>query len=128
MDIYIGNIPKGTRPAELRKWVRESFRNHIFEKIYQRMISLGRFEHGMAVNIKKRGMRGGGRYGRIRFHSQRMADFALEVLEGTPIRGSDISVRPYIPRHRANDRRKPGGNWVGTWNGVERRRKERRKH
>ena len=124
MDIYVGNIPKGTRPAEIKKLVKESFRGHIFERIYDRMISLGRFEQGMAVNIKKHGHHGS-RYGRIRFHSQRMGEFALEILRGSELRGAGISVRPYIKRLVANDRRQLT---KAGWDGPERRKKERRRH
>jgi len=125
MEIYMGNIPKGTRPSEIRKLVKESFRGHIFDKIYDRMISLGRFEQGMAVNIKKIHSRGGGRYGRIRFYSQRMGEVALEILRGSEIRGAGISVRPYIQRKTVNDRRQHS---TSNWNGAERRKKERRRH
>jgi len=123
MEIYVGNIPKGTRPAEIKRLIKESFRGHIFEKLYAHMLSLGRFEQGMAVNIKKRAGRGG-RYGRIRFHSQRMGEVALEILDGSEIRGTGISVRPFVQRQENNDRR----HSEREWNGVERRKKDRRRH
>jgi len=125
MEIYLGNIPKGTRPSEIRKLVKDSFRGHIFERIYDRMITLGRFEQGMAINIKKRHSRDGGRYGRVRFHSKHMAEFAVELLNGSEIRGEGISVRPYVQRQTDNDRRLTES---GNWKGRDRRKKDRRKH
>lgn len=124
MDIYLGNIPKGTRPAEIKRLVKESFRGHIFERIYERMLSLGRFEQGMAINIKNRRSREGGRYGRIHFHSRLMGEFALEILDGSEIRGEGISVRPFVLRDSNNDRR----HRDRPWDGKDRRRKERRRH
>lgn len=124
MDIYVGNIPKGTRPAEIKKLVKETFRGHIFTRIYDRMLSLGRFEQGIAININKKKGRAGGRYGRIRFQSKRMGELALEILVGSELRGEGISVRPYVERSAENDRRQSGSDW----NGRNRRKKERRRH
>ena len=124
MDIYDGNIQKGTIAAEIKKLVKESFRGHIFNKIYDRMLSLGRFEQGIAININKKKGRTGGRYGRIRFQSQRMGELALEILVGSELRGKGISVRPYADRQQRNDRRQS----EHEWNGYNRRKKERRRH
>ena len=69
MDIYVGNLPKGTRPAEIKKLIKESFRGHIFQGLYNRILNLGRFDRDMAVNIHKKPGRRGYRYGKIHFNS-----------------------------------------------------------
>ena len=128
MDIYVGNLPKGTRPAEIKKLIKESFRGHIFQGLYNRILNLGRFDRDMAVNIHKKSGRRGYRYGKIHFNSDRMGLLALDILEGSRIRGMGLAVRAYAERTRDSERR-VDTQTAAQWSGPERRkRKERRRH
>ena len=128
MDLYVGNLPKGTRPAEIKKLIKESFRGHIFQGLYDRILHLGRFEKDMAIDIRNKRGRRGYRYGKIHFVSERMGLMALDILNGCRIRGAGLAVRPYVARTRDNDRRVDTLT-ANRWSGEERRKnKDRRRH
>ena len=66
MNIYISNLPKGARSAELKKLVKESIRELVFSGVYNRASNLGRLDDGVQVKIiKNRDQQGRGnkRYG-----------------------------------------------------------------
>lgn len=129
MNIYVGNLPKGTRPAEIMKLIKESFRGHIFQGLYARMLDLGRFEAGVAVDIHQQRGRRGHRYSKIHFRSERMGRVALEVMDGTQIRGMGLAVRAYVERQAENDRRRNNATSDSLWPYADRRHKsERRRH
>ena len=44
MDIYIGNIPKGTRPTELKKLLKDSVKASVFSRMFEQAVALGRFD------------------------------------------------------------------------------------
>ena len=54
MEIYIGNIPKGTRPTELKKLLKESVKASVFTRMYEQAVALGRFDNDIEINIIKR--------------------------------------------------------------------------
>lgn len=128
MDIYIGNIPKGTRPAELKKLLKDSVRESVFTRLFEQLVASGRFDNDVDIDIVKRKRfrkHGYYRYGHITIHSDRIAPVALEALKDQKIRGSKLEVRPYIDRTPENDRRDP--NWrEKPWKRRSRRKGERR--
>ncbi|MFV2058993.1 MAG: RNA recognition motif domain-containing protein [Thiohalomonadales bacterium] len=128
MNIYIGNIPKGTRPSELKRLIKDQIRPNIFQKLYSRLIDLGRFDQGVNINIhKQKNKRGPYRYGKLRFRSNRLGELALEVLDGCTLRGESLAIRPYIRRKKSNDLRithhQPLSHGI-----IERRKNDRREH
>lgn len=127
MDIFMGNIPKGTRPAEIKKLLKESIRTNIFRRLYDKLTDLGRFEQGVDIELhNQNGRRGAYRYGQIRFRSERLARLALDVLSDSHIRGNGLSVRAYVKRSATNDPRGKNNDPDG-WGNENRRKKDRRK-
>lgn len=128
MEIYIGNIPKGTRPAELKKLLKDSVRENVFTRLFDQMLASGRFDNNVDVNIVKRKRfrkHGYYRYGHITVHSDRIAPVALDALKDRKIRGSELDVRVFSQRNPENDRRSP--DWRDKlWNRKSRRKGERR--
>jgi len=130
MEIYIGNIPKGTRPAEIKKLLKESIRPNIFQRLYDKIVSLGRLDNDVDIEIytsKDKTRRKSYRYGQITIKSHRMGPVALEALHNTSIRGSVLNVRKLVVRKSANERRTTSSSDI-PWTGKSRRKKERRKH
>ncbi|WP_455223457.1 hypothetical protein [Kaarinaea lacus] len=127
MNIYVGNIPKGTRPGELSKLVKDSVKARVFTRLYEQALALGRFDD-MEIKITKRkrqGKRGYYRFGQITIPSARIAPVALESLRNSEIRGTKLEIRQFVERNSENDRRAP--NWRELpWNGKSRRKHERR--
>lgn len=128
MDIYIGNIPKGTRPAELKKLLKESVRESVFTRVFDQILASGRFDENVDVDIVKRKRfrkHGYYRYGHVIIRSDRIAPVALEALKHQKIRGSEIEVRVFTERNPENDRRAP--DWrEKPWSRKSRRKGERR--
>jgi hypothetical protein len=128
MDIYIGNIPKGTRPAELKKLLKDSVRESVFTRLFDQMLASGRFDDNVEVDIVKRKRfrkHGYYRYGHITIRSDRIAPVALDALKDSKIRGSELEVRAFSQRDPENDRRSP--DWRDKlWNRKSRRKGERR--
>ncbi|MGD8568111.1 MAG: RNA-binding protein [Gammaproteobacteria bacterium] len=128
MDIYIGNIPKGTRPAELKKLLKDSVRESVFTRLFDQLLASGRFDDNVEIDIVKRKRfrkHGYYRYGHLTIHSDRIAPVALEALKERKIRGSELEVRVFSDRNPENDRRSP--DWRDKpWNRRSRRKGERR--
>jgi len=130
MEIYIGNIPKGTRPSELKMLLKESIRPNIFQRLYEKIISLGRLDDDIKVEIytsKGKNKRRPYRYGQITIKSDRVAPVALEALHNTSIRGNMLNVRKFVARKVTNERRAVVTPDV-LRRSKTRRKKERRKH
>ena len=128
MNIYIGNIPKGTRPSELKRLIKDAIRNNIFQKLYSRLIDLGRLDNGVDIDIhKQRAQSGTYRYGKLHIRSNRLGELALETLDGSTLRGESLAIRPYVRRNKSNDSRHTKSNTL-THDIQERRRCDRRKH
>jgi len=128
MDIYIGNVPKGTRPAELRKLLKDSVKDSVFQRVFEQALALGRFDDDVDIQIIKRKRfkkHGYYRYGHIVINSDRIAPVALESLKESRIRGTKLEVREFVKRNTDNDRRKLNGQEV-AWNKRQRRKTDRR--
>ncbi len=128
MEIYIGNIPKGTRPTELKKLLKDSVKDSVFNRMYEKAVELGRFDNDIEINIVKRKRfkkHGYYRYGHVIINSDRIAPVALEALMDSKIRGSKLEVREFAKRESANDRR--SSDWESKpWNRRQRRKTDRR--
>ena len=128
MDIYIGNIPKGTRPTEIKKLLKDSVKASVFSRMFEQAVALGRFDNDIEVNIVKRKRfkkHGYYRYGHVIINSDRIAPVALEAMQDSKIRGSKLEVREFVERNSGNDRR--ATDWESKpWNRRQRRKKERR--
>ena len=129
MEIYVGNLPKGTRPAELRKLLKDSVQRNIFQKLFNRILSLGRLDQGVHVKIVKAKNHDGDRYryGRIKIKSQPLGYVALDSLMRAEIRGAPLAVREFVQRDRRKDRRAPAKQ-AQTWENERRQLGERRQH
>ena len=128
MEIYIGNIPKGTRPTELKKLLKESVKASVFTRMYEQAVALGRFDNDIEINIIKRKRfkkHGYYRYGHVIINSDRIAPVALEAMQDSKIRGTRLEVREFVKRKPENDRR--ATDWEAKpWNRRQRRKAERR--
>ncbi|WP_455375203.1 hypothetical protein [Kaarinaea lacus] len=128
MEIYIGNIPKGTRPTELKKLLKDSVKASVFSRMYEQAVALGRFDNDIEINIVKRKRfkkHGYYRYGHLIINSDRIAPVALEALQDSKIRGSKLEVREFVQRNSDNDRR--ASDWESKpWNRRQRRKTDRR--
>jgi len=128
MNIYIGNIPKGTRPSDLKRLIKDAIRINIFQKLYSRLLDLGRLDKGVNIDIhKQKATSGPYRYGKLRFRSNRLGELALEALNGSIIKGESLAIRPYVRRDKSNDSRRSKSSTV-SHDIPERRRCDRRKH
>jgi len=129
MNIYVGNIPKGTRPGELNKLVKDSVKERVFKRLYEQALALGRFDD-MEIKIIKRkreGKRGYYRFGQITIPSNRIAPLAFDSIKNSEIRGAKLEIRKFVERNPENDRRAP--NWRELpWDGKSRRKRERRQN
>jgi len=128
MEIYIGNIPKGTRPTELKKLLKESVKASVFSRMYEQAVALGRFDNDIEINIIKRKRfkkHGYYRFGHVVINSDRIAPVALEALQDSKIRGTKLEVREFVERNGTNDRR--ATDWESKpWNRRQRRKADRR--
>jgi hypothetical protein len=127
MEIFVGNIPKGTRPAEIRRLIKDAVKEKVFQRLYDKMHSLGRFDDGVDIEIvKQKGRNGAGRYCYLVIRSEALARLTLDALNNAEIRGKNLNTRKYVNRDPKKDRRAP--NWRELpWEGKCRRVSERRK-
>jgi len=127
MDLYIGNIPKGARTAELKKLVKDTLRENLFSGMFDRLDHLGRLENGITIDIhtcqdvdeSERY-----RYGHIKIDSSNLARVVLENIEGASLRGETLTVREYVERDNCHERRMSASDWQDE----ERRSAERRRN
>ena len=128
MNIYIGNIPKGTRPSELKKLLKDSVKERVFKRMFEKALELGRFDDDLDINIVKQkrfAKRGYYRFGQISIKSNRIAPVALDSLKDSQIRGNKLVVRQFVERNQENDRRSTNRR-EQAWKGKSRRKAERR--
>ncbi len=128
MDIYVGNIPKGTKPAELRKLLKDSVKKCLFRRVFNKVLSLGRLDKDVGVNIltSKKGT-ANYHYGHVSIQSDRLAQVAFDSIDGCAFHGESLHIRKFTLRTPKNDRRTE--NWREcTWNKQERRTADRRKN
>jgi hypothetical protein len=127
MEIYVGNIPKGTRPGEIRKIIKNALKEKVFPRLFEKIVASGQIDKGMGVKIRKaKSTNGEYRYGHVVVHSSGLGRLALDSLLNAQLRGECLSAREFVTRNRGNDRR------AAVWheppdNMTCRRVKERRK-
>lgn len=127
MEIYIGNIPKGTRPAEIRKLLKDTVKQRVFQRLFEKMVSRGHLDEGVDVEIVKgKSNNGAYRFGRVIIDSAPLAYLMMESPIEANLRGTDLEVREFVKRDSINDRRSP--NWGDLeWEQPCRRVADRRK-
>lgn len=129
MELYIGNIPKGARPTELKKLIKDTLRDSVFSGLFKQMDSSGKLDTGIAVAIHngKNGTEDSYRYGRVSIDSSNLARLVLDNINGANLRGETLSAREIIARNTGRDRRNTGDadGWEAD---TERRSAERRRH
>jgi len=106
MDIFVGNLPRKTSVLELRKLIGE--------------VGSARFR---IVSRNKNGRNNC--YGHAIINSKQTASEVITRLDGIEYNGSHITARHYLHRSEHNERRSRKVYPVG-WNGVNRRRGDRR--
>ena len=123
MEIYIGNIPKGTRPSEVRKLIKDSVRDSIFNKLFDKIRDLGRLDDGIGIEIltSNDNNNANSRYGRLVVTSHRLGQLTLNSLKTAQLRGQPLEVRVFISRDPENERRQ-----LQNWNKKCRRLTDRR--
>lgn len=106
MDIFVGNLPRKTSVLELRKLIDIPGR--------------ARFR---IVSRRKNGC--SSCYGHAIINSKQTASEIISRLDGAEFNGSNIIARRFLHRSEHNERRSRMVYPVG-WNGVNRRRGDRR--
>jgi hypothetical protein len=128
MEIYVGNVPKGTRPGEIRKIIKNAIKDKVFPRMFEKIVASGQIDKGVGVKIRKAKTQNGDYcYGHIVVHSSGLGKLAMDSLLNAQVRGSCLSAREFVAREDSNDRR------VAVWheppeNIACRRAKERRRN
>ena len=106
MEIYVGNIPKGTRAGELRKIIKNAIKEKVFPRLYEKIVASGQIDKGVGVKIRKaKTTNGEYRYGHVVVHSSGLGRLTIDSLLNARLRGNCLSAREFSPRNPANDRR-----------------------
>jgi RNA recognition motif-containing protein len=128
MDIYVGNVPKGTRPGEIKKLIKKAIKNKVFPRLFEKIVATGRIDKGVGVKIhKNKTTNGEYNYGHIVVHSSGIGRLTIDSLVNAELRGCCLIAREFVIRDKNNDRRAP--NWRElSWSEPCRRQKERRKN
>ncbi len=106
MEIYVGNIPKGTRPGEIRKIIKNALKEKVFPRLFEKIVASGQIDKGVGVKIRKaKSSNGDYRYGHVVVHSSGLGRLALDSLLNAELRGKCLSAREFVTRDRDNDRR-----------------------
>lgn len=127
MEIYIGNVPKGTRPGEIRKLIKNAIKDKVFPRLFEKLIATGQIDKGMGVKIRKtKNTNGEYRYGHVVVDSSGLGKLTMDLLSNAQLQGNNLNAREFTLRNRDNDRR------VADWQEPPshftcRRVKERRK-
>ena len=53
MDIYVGNIPKGTRPGEIKKLLKQAIKEKVFPRLFEKIVATGQIDKGVGIKIHK---------------------------------------------------------------------------
>jgi hypothetical protein len=109
MDIFVGNLPGKTSVLDLRKLIGQ-MRQARYRIIHRR------HRDGQICC-----------YGRAIIDGSKQADEIISRLNGHEYEGCQLSVRPLFYRSEYNERRNKRA-FLSGWNGVNRRRHERRLH
>lgn len=127
MELYIGNIPKGARPTELKKLIKDTLRDSVFSGLFKQMDTSGRLDTGIAVAIHNGSNNSADsyRYGRVSIDSNNLARLVLDNINGANLRGETLNAREIINRNAERDRRNSHDNELAD---AERRMADRRRH
>jgi len=109
MDIFVGNLPGKTSVLDLRKLIGQ-VRQARYRIIHRR------HKNGQVCC-----------YGHAIINGAKVADEIISRLNGLEYKGCQLSVRPLFYRSEYNERR-IRKVFCASWNGVNRRRRERRMH
>ena len=128
MDIYVGNIPKGTRPGELKKLIKKAIKNKVFPRLFEKIVATGQIDKGGGIKIHKTStVNGEYSYGHIMVQSSGIGRLAIDSLLNAQLRGNCLNAREFVSRDCSNDRR--AENWrERPWTENCRRQKERRQN
>ena len=106
MEIYVGNVPKGTRPGELKKLIKSAIKDKVFPRMFDKIVSSGQIDKGVGIKIRKAKTSDGEyRYGHIVVHSSGLGKLTLDSLLNAELRGECLSAREFVTRNSDNDRR-----------------------
>ena len=106
MEIYVGNIPKGTRPGEIRKIIKNAVKEKVFPRLFEKIVATGQIDKGVGVKIRKaKSTNGAYRYGHVVVHSSGLGKLALDSLLNAELRGENLNAREFVNRDQGNDRR-----------------------
>lgn len=130
MELYIGNIPKGARPTELKKLIKDTLRDSVFSGLFKRMDASGKLDNGIAVAIhnSKSDSADSYRYGRVSVDSSNLARLVLDNMNGANLRGETLHAREIIARDIERDRRNTTNAIENQMSASERRTADRRRH
>ena len=111
MEIYVGNIPKGSRPGEIRKIIENAIKEKVFPRLFEKIIETGQINKGVGVKIRKtKNTNGEYRYGHVTVHSSGLGQLAMDSLSNAELRGNCLNAREFITRSQHNDRRASHGD------------------
>lgn len=128
MEIYVGNVPKGTRPGELRKIIKNALKEKVFPRLFDKIVASGQIDKGVGVKIRKtKTTNGEYSYGHIVVHSHGLGKLAMDSLIDAQLRGKNLNAREFITRRQSNDRR-TAKNCNQPGDLICRRKKERRRN
>lgn len=128
MEIYIGNIPKGTRPGELKKIIKEAVKQKVFPRLFEKIDKSGQLDKGVGIKIHKaKSTDGPYRYGHIVVNSSGLGKLTLDSLIDAEIRGKHLMAREFVERNTDNDRRSANWHEIPSQQNC-RRSKERRRN
>jgi len=106
MEIYVANVPKGTRPGELRKIIKSAIKDKVFPRLFEKIVATGQIDKGVGVKIRKAKSNNGEYcYGHVVVHSNGLGRLAMDSLTNAQLRGSNLSAREFVARNHDNDRR-----------------------
>jgi len=128
MDIYVGNIPKGTRPSELKKLIKKAIKNKVFPRLFEKIVATGQIDKGVGIKIhKNKTTNGEFNYCHIVVESSGIGKLAIDSLLNAQLRGSCLNAREFVSRDQNNDRR--AVDWrEKPWKKRCRRQNERRQN
>ncbi len=106
MEIYIGNIPNGSRPGDIRKILKNAIKKKVFPRLFEKILATGQIDKEVGIKIRKsKTIQGEYSYGHVVVHSSGLGRLAMDSLANAQLRGNSLNAREFVPRDRGNDRR-----------------------
>jgi len=110
-SLYVGRLSPGTTTAQLYQAFAKFRRNWGGAKLHRKTLPSGEVIHWAVVTLS----------------SAKAARKAVQAMDGMVVRGQRVQLRDYHDRTVHNERRAPG--WRNRpWNGLERRKHDRRRY